>query len=639
MAGFSLMPALSTAGGTDDDALDLGATVIPITSASGFTYDACDQDIVFDDSLLNVDDLPLPFAPIYDFETFSTTFEDPFSYSVAGTGRPYELTPHNPEAFIHTTSPTAEGLDNKLLGFGKPIQKSGLVDDAGQICEPNMSAELFGMFFLAEDVYSAETTGRPLELTCYRRNLWWCSGQITLPRHITHIVTHEGRHMAVLELSASISALESIEKKVTDIVFIPWKVKTAKRAANSSEMPHEDANVAGPPRNVTIDIANGQELDNGCVSVPISWKRLQFKHATANNGRRKGQQQHYVVQINLLGRIQTDGDGDKGDSDWVDIAEIQSGPVIVRGRCPGNFIGLRDVPLTGNSTAADKKQLQPQPEHPSSLSLGGQDDTTDQAQDNSNVDGIDAENTFQQPDRSGPTTSAPIQARTRRRTQTQTQPPAAAQASTQPPKRSRPSKKVALSPSKTRPPIPALDGDIPGPKLKRARQQKQRTQEHQTQQQLVQQHKQVQQQTQYSSSAAVPLDLSVSEDERSSPNRMGTEPLSNSPLFDHLVTGSGGIETGGAGTPPIALPTTSTLSTPPVPAATVPATAAAAAARQNDFLEMDELLYEYFPLSLDDWMPPVDAIYRPHVVHHTVVPPEVKAQQIRSKTKRYFAAE
>jgi len=38
-------------------------------------------------------------------------------------------------------------------------------------------------------------------------------------------------------------------------------------------------------------------------------------------------------------------------------------------------------------------------------------------------------------------------------------------------------------------------------------------------------------------------------------------------------------------------------------------------------------------------MPPVDAVYRPHVVHHTIVPPEVKAQQTRSKTKRYFAAE
>jgi hypothetical protein len=56
----------------------------------------------------------------------------------------------------------------------------------------------------------------------------------------------------------------------------------------------------------------------------------------------------------------------------------------------------------------------------------------------------------------------------------------------------------------------------------------------------------------------------------------------------------------------------------------------------DDQLE-DDLLYEYFPLSLDDWMPPVDAIYRPHVVHH--VPPDFKAQQVRSKSKRYFAAD
>jgi hypothetical protein len=50
-------------------------------------------------------------------------------------------------------------------------------------------------------------------------------------------------------------------------------------------------------------------------------------------------------------------------------------------------------------------------------------------------------------------------------------------------------------------------------------------------------------------------------------------------------------------------------------------------------------LYEYFPLSLDDWMPPVDAVYRPHVVHHTIVPPEIKAQQGQNKSKRYFLPE
>jgi hypothetical protein len=56
-------------------------------------------------------------------------------------------------------------------------------------------------------------------------------------------------------------------------------------------------------------------------------------------------------------------------------------------------------------------------------------------------------------------------------------------------------------------------------------------------------------------------------------------------------------------------------------------------------VESADHLYEYFPLSLDDWMPPVDAIYRPHVVHHLRVPPDLKAQQVRTKPKRYFSAE
>lgn len=68
--------------------------------------------------------------------------------------------------------------------------------------------------------------------------------------------------------------------------------------------------------------------------------------------------------------------------------------------------------------------------------------------------------------------------------------------------------------------------------------------------------------------------------------------------------------------------------------------------------ETADQLYEYFPLSLDDWMPPVDAIYRPHVVHHLKLPPEVKAMGLgpgvvaagggvagmgRGRVKRYFS--
>jgi hypothetical protein len=204
-----------------------------------------------------------------------------------------------------------------------------------------MTGELYGMFFVAEDVFGADhNTGRPLELTCYRRNLWQISGQITLPRHVAHYVDDQGRQEPVVELAASISAIESIEGKATEIITIPWKSSNAALVAEEPKMP-------SPPPIVSLDLSSGQEVDGSHVSVPVSWKRLQFKHATANNGRRKGLQQHYVVQINLLVKTK--------NGEHLKVAEIQSGPVIVRGRSPRNFDGRRDVPLSGDRRAMERR--------------------------------------------------------------------------------------------------------------------------------------------------------------------------------------------------------------------------------------------------------------------------------------------
>lgn len=202
----------------------------------------------------------------------------------------------------------------------------------GKMGDMNMTAELYGMFFVAEDVFGADNTGRPLELTCYRRNLWQCSGHITLPRAISHIIDEKGRQVPLMDISATITAMESIEGKPTEIISIPWK--------SSNPQATEESKIAGPPPSLSLDLAAGQELDANRITLPVSWKRLQFKHATANNGRRKGLQQHYVVQISLLGNTKA--------GEMVKIGEIRSGPVIVRGRSPRNFDSRKDVPLTGD---------------------------------------------------------------------------------------------------------------------------------------------------------------------------------------------------------------------------------------------------------------------------------------------------
>jgi hypothetical protein len=206
--------------------------------------------------------------------------------------------------------------------------KAAVLDDRGQTW-PQMTAELYGMFFVAEDVFGGETTGRPMELTCYRRNLFQISGSVTLSRNITHMINEQGQQILLYDLTATISALESIEGKSTEIISVPWKTSTGSSS--------EDKAGAAPPK-WPLDLSMNPELDPLSVSIPIAWKRLQFKHATANNGRRKGLQQHYVIQINLMATLAT------GEN--VKLAEIQSGPVIVRGRSPRNFDSRKDVALS-----------------------------------------------------------------------------------------------------------------------------------------------------------------------------------------------------------------------------------------------------------------------------------------------------
>lgn len=267
----------------------------------------------------------LAFTSSYDFQDFSGGFEDPFSMAT----RQYEMPA--PVDDLTQEAPSQE-LDNKLLGFGAPMAKATLLDEAGrQVDLSLMTAELRGMFFVAEDVFGGDNAGRPLELTCYRRNLWQCLGEITLPRHITQVIDSQGNQMPVYELAASIGASESIDGKPTEIISIPWK------SANAA--PGEEFKASAAPANMPLDLNSGQEIDMNRVTLGMAWKRLQFKHATANNGRRKGLQQHYVVHINLLVRGQT--------GEWIPVVEIQSSPVIVRGRSPRNFDSKKDVPLSG----------------------------------------------------------------------------------------------------------------------------------------------------------------------------------------------------------------------------------------------------------------------------------------------------
>lgn len=261
------------------------------------------------------------------------------------------------------TAPPEQSADssidhnNKLLSFSVPVYSFTLLDYSLRRTSLSLSAQLHGMFFLAESPWTTSPAENAppqqgAELTCYRRNLFQITGSVTLPRSLRYIMTEQGDRIPILAQELTVSATESVEGNSVKIISVPWKTP----AASGNSLGEDGSNPASnapkiekEPPPIPLDIMAGQDLDTDYATFPIAWKRLQFRVATANNGRRKELQQHFVVRLKVVATLST---GAK-----IPICEVQSGPVIVRGRSPRNFQSRKDLPLSG-SAAASRKSAQ-----------------------------------------------------------------------------------------------------------------------------------------------------------------------------------------------------------------------------------------------------------------------------------------
>lgn len=261
----------------------------------------------------------------------SSGFEDPFAQDTMSQfdQMPGEGIPESPSV----------DRDSKYLSFSMPNFPFRLYTESFQQCYINIQAQLHGMFFLAESQWptSMDTAPPPPELTCYRRNLFQITGNVTLPRSLRYIYTEEGQRIPIYDMELSISATESVEGNPVKIISVPWKTSTGAEPSKQDEKTEKE------PPTIALDKLAGPDIDSDFNTIPIQWKRLQFRIATANNGRRKELQQHFTLHLKVMATVST---GEK-----FSIAEAHSGPVIVRGRSPRNFAARKDVPLSSSSTS------------------------------------------------------------------------------------------------------------------------------------------------------------------------------------------------------------------------------------------------------------------------------------------------
>ncbi|KAL2125865.1 hypothetical protein VTI74DRAFT_2431 [Chaetomium olivicolor] len=194
-------------------------------------------------------------------------------------------------------------------------------------------------FFIAES-----------EWTCYRRNYFSCvcSFSLTPMMHNTpiHFVpTGSTQAYNVFGFAMCISAVVSdndnhtIElvqhtpKRDKGPIAKPEKVRLSPKQPQATH--HPLSLYAGPDGSLASSRYEQGFVQGQQSSAPTehTFERIQFKQATANNGKRRAAQQYYHLIVELWADI-----GQQGGSDqWIKVAQRKSAKMIVRGRSPGHY--------------------------------------------------------------------------------------------------------------------------------------------------------------------------------------------------------------------------------------------------------------------------------------------------------------
>ncbi|KAK3324662.1 hypothetical protein B0T19DRAFT_235648 [Cercophora scortea] len=198
-------------------------------------------------------------------------------------------------------------------------------------------------FFLADDNW-----------TCYRRNYFSCVCSYSLspappsfpgnqPMQFVQSGTQQaypvyGFAMCISAVvadndSQAIELVQHTPKRDKGPIAKPEKVRLTPKPPQQAH--HALSSIYGAPdgglgSSRAYDQGYGQQ--QGSAPSEHTFERIQFKQATANNGKRRAAQQYYHLVIELY--IDT---ASQGADPWVKIAYRKSAKMIVRGRSPGHY--------------------------------------------------------------------------------------------------------------------------------------------------------------------------------------------------------------------------------------------------------------------------------------------------------------
>jgi len=229
-------------------------------------------------------------------------------------------------------------MENSLGGQGAspPLHPTEVIHQLqasdGQVIRPEIFGKIDKGFFMADN-----------DWTCYRRNYFSLNCSYTLhpsiPNGKIHLIQYGGSSPQVHGFALSIAAVvdgrdgKSIElvqhtpKRDKGPQDKPARISLAPRPPPS--LMYGDSGLGSSSRSL-YDQGYGQ--NPGQPATEATFERIQFKNATANNGKRRAAQQYYHLLVELFADV-----GAQHPDRWVKIATRMSAPMVVRGRSPGHY--------------------------------------------------------------------------------------------------------------------------------------------------------------------------------------------------------------------------------------------------------------------------------------------------------------
>ncbi|KAF9180384.1 hypothetical protein BGZ50_006264 [Haplosporangium sp. Z 11] len=216
--------------------------------------------------------------------------------------------------------------------------------DQSTIYSCKIAAKIDRGFFLASN-----------DWTCYRRNYFQISASFSIVGLDTSIYS---------EVPCLLESKDEVVQVQKFLICIGAQIQNGEKTIELVQ--HTPKRDKGPQITPSpTPVRAGGELgmsSPGSNPNVITFERVQFKTATANNGKRRAAQQYYQVRVDLFAETER--------GELIMVATSFSAPLVVRGRSPGHYAD-NDEGIPGSSTQSMDERYSYRNDSISSSSNGG----------------------------------------------------------------------------------------------------------------------------------------------------------------------------------------------------------------------------------------------------------------------------